>query len=250
MSDPLLVKGLADVLRKLDGFSDRRMAAAMATAMSRTASGLRAQLKVELARHIDRPTPYTLNSLMLKTATAQRLEAGVFFKNDKSGNNTPSTHYMLPQVEGGGRRDKRFERALKALGALPDGWLVVPGDGARIDSYGNVDKGQVLQVLAQLRAGGVGVEKGAATKRTRAQEKAGGQFFVSPVGGRRQPGVYQREFFGRNITPVFIFVRSISYRRQFDFYGLGQQYVDKTLPQEIERSIGEHIKRLAAKAGA
>ena len=242
MSMPIEVKGLAELQRALDGFSDRRMAAATATAMSRTAVALKAHLRGQIARHIDRPTAYTLNSLFVKGATADKLEARVFFKNDSTTGATPATRYLLPQVEGGARRPKRLELALQAMGALPQGWLLVPAAGARLDSYGNVERGQVQQILLQLRA------QVAAGKQAAAQRKAGGQFFVVPVGKGRAAGIYQRELIGSNVTPVFVFVKGASYRMRFDFYGIGQQFVREQLPKELKRSIGEHIQRLAAQA--
>lgn len=242
MSGPVQIKGLLELNKALDGFSDRRMAAATATAMSRTASSLRAHLKLQMARHIDRPTPYTLNSLYVKGATADRLDARVFFKHDATTAATPATRYLLPQVEGGVRRPKRFELALQAMGALPQGWRVVPAAGAQVDSHGNVERGQVVQILLQLRA------QVAAGKKTTSLRKAGGQFFVVPVGHGMAAGIYQRELIGANVTPVFVFVKSASYRMRFDFYGIGQQFVREQLPSELKRSIGEHIQRLAAQA--
>ena len=62
-----------------------------------------------------------------------------------------------------------------------------------------------------------------ARKQIRAQRKAGGRFFVVQPGGKMTPGVYQREFTGRNIAPVFVFVKATAYRRRFDFYGHGRR---------------------------
>jgi hypothetical protein len=87
-----------------------------------------------------------------------------------------------------------------------------------------------------------------ASKQIAAQRKAGGRFFVVPPGGRIAPGVYQREFAGRGITPVLIFVKRTAYTRRFDFDGIGQRFAAQRLPLEMKRAVDEHTKRLASKA--
>ena len=248
----ITVKGLEELRATLTEFSDRRFAAAIATALSRTAVQVRDKMRQEMVRTLDRPTPYTINSLYTVPATADRLEAKVRFKDDRAvSSGTPATYYMTPNVEGGQRRAKGLEKALRTVGVLPDGWLVVPGPGAVLDSYGNVSRGQIVQVLSQLRITIVaGSTRNMAFGKASiaAQRKAGGRYFVMKPGGKAAPGVYQREFMGSNITPVLLFVRSATYRKRFAFYDQGQSAAAPILTAEIERSVQEHIARLA-KAG-
>lgn len=244
--------GLDQAMRALsEGFSPRRLNAAMATALTRTALEIREVVKAELPRVLDRPTPYTMNSLFVRPATAQRLQAEVYFKDDRAGSGTPATKYLLPQVEGGSRRTKRLEVALQASGALPQGWFVVPGAGAKIDSFGNVSRGQIIQVLSQLRiqlvAGSSRNLPFDARKQITAQRKAGGRFFVIKPGAKgAAPGVYQREFFGGNITPVFIFVRKASYRPRLDFDGIAKREAQARLPRQLLQAIEQSAARLRA----
>ena len=65
--------------------------------------------------------------------------------------------------------------------------------------------------------------------------------------GKVQPGIYQRELIGRNIAPVFIFVKTANYKRRFDFYGLSRRVADAELRAQVERAISESSARLAAK---
>ena len=262
-----LTSNIDEVRQRFAEFSDRRFNAAMATALTRTAVQVRNAVQAEMPRVLDRPTPYTTRQLRYVPAKADRLAAAVGFNvvnvTDERGatiafrelgsyEDTPARKYLAPQIEGGSRRLKRLEVALQAAGALPDGWLTVPGQGARLDAYGNVSKGQVVQVLSQLRiqlvAGSSRNMSFDARKQINAQRKAGGRFFVvKPGEGKLQPGVYQREFIGRNITPIFIFVRSASYKRRFDFDGLTRRVADATLPQEIDRALSESLARLRAR---
>ena len=245
------LKGFDAATRALvDRFSERRLNAAAATALTRTALDARENVHKEMRRALDRPTPYTMNSLYVRPATASRPQAEVYFKDDRAGSGTPATRYLLPQVEGGSRRLKRFEVALKMAGHLPDGWFVVPGQGAKIDAYGNISKGQIIQVLSQLRitltAGFTRNMSFDARKQVTAQRKAGGRFFVIRPGAKGAlPGVYQREFAGRNISPVFIFVRSNTYRKRLAFYTVVQATVASRLPVHLQQAIADQAQRLA-----
>ena len=247
------VEGIEDLKRDLGDFSERRLNAAVATALTRTAVQVRDQIKAELPKVFDRPTPYTMNSLFARPARADRLESRVFFRDELAvtQQGTPATNYLLPHVDGTPRRLKRLERSLQAAGALPSGWFVVPGQGAPLDGFGNVSRGTIIQVLSQLRITLVsGFTRNLSFDRGReaaAIRRAGGRYFVIPPGGNLQPGIYQRETIGRNITPVFIFVQSVAYQRRFDFYGMAKRFSDAALPAQVERAVRESAARLRAR---
>lgn len=258
-----ITSNLADVRRQLADFSDRRFNAALATALTRTAAQVRTEVLARMPTLLDRPSPYTLRQLRYVGASANRLAAAVGFNvvsvtdqmgapigfRDLGAGETPAGRYLQPQIAGGSRQRKRLEVALAAIGALPAGWFITPGQGAKIDAYGNVSRGQIIQVLSQLR-----VQLVAGTQRNMAQgaagiaaqRKAGGRFFVVQPGGRTQPGIYQREFIGRNVTPVFVFVKSASYRKRFDFDGIAGGLADRILPDQVQRSLSEQLERLRA----
>ena len=260
------VTGLQDLQREFKDFSERRLRAAAATALTRTAVTLRRELLGQLSQAFDRPTPYTLRQLRYVGATAQRLAAGVGFNvaaiTDERGavmryadlgpGETPAGRYLTPNIEGGTRRAKRLEEALRAIGALPADWFAVPGQGANLDAYGNMTRGQVVQILSQLRvqfvAGSTRNMSRVAREQIAAQRKAGGRFFVAPVGGKLAPGIYQRELLGRNITPVVIFVRGVTYRRRWDFYREARAIADRELPAQLDRALAESLQRLRARS--
>src|SRR5450830_1021925 len=60
---------------------------ALKTALNTTATQVRDGLRSEIQRTIDRPTPYTLNSLFIRAATAQNLEATVWLKDERATSN-------------------------------------------------------------------------------------------------------------------------------------------------------------------
>lgn len=256
----------ADTLRQqIKGLSDRRLAAAVATALTRTAVAARKAVQAALPATFDRPTPYTVRQVKYVGATAAKPVAAVGFNVEAIGDihgrivryaatapgETPASVYLQPQIEGGRRGAKRLEVALRAAGALPADWFAVPGQGAKLDAFGNMSRGQIIQVLSQLRiqllAGSQRNLSDDARSQIRAQRRAGGRFFVVKPGAKIQPGVYQREFFGRNITPVLIFVRSTNYRKRFDFDGLVNGIVSQRLTGEVQRAIAETTAKAFAR---
>jgi hypothetical protein len=250
------LEGLKEAQQSLKGFSDRRMAATLATALTRTAVEVKAGVQKELPRVFDRPTPYTINSLFVKPARADRLEAEVFFKDEfgTSRLGIPATKYLLPEVRGGARRSKGFEKALRKAGVLPFGRFAMPAAGAQLDAYGNVNRGQLIQILSQLRitltAGHQRNMSFDARKQIRAQQRAGGRFFVKRDRKGGPPGIYQRELIGRNVTPVFIFTRPPNYRPRFPFDAIATKLSDASLPRNVQRALQEQIARLAARGAA
>jgi hypothetical protein len=230
-------------------FSQRRINAAAATALTYTALDGKKAVEREMRAVLDRPNPYTMRQVRIESARADKLQAAVEWKDDY-GYTVP---YLLPQVEGGSRRAKRFEKALQAAGHLPQGWFAVPAPGARLDAFGNISRGQIIQILSQLRitllAGTTRNLSFDARKQINAQRRAGGRFFVIKPGAKKQAGVYQREFYGRDVTPVLFFVRSVRYRQRLDFDGVVRREVAQRLPVHIERTVNDHLRRLLAKAG-
>ena len=247
------LKGLDQVRKNLQGFSERRGNAAIATALTRTAVKIKQAVTQELPKVIDRPTRYTLNAFYVDTATANRLSASVYLKGIFKS--SPRNHYLVPLIDGGDRNIKRFEKALQAKGAMPVGWHTVPGAGARIDANGNVSRGQIAQIISQLGtellSGYTNTPQSLKAKMA-AQRKAGGQFIAAMPGNRLKlkPGIYQRERIGRNLSPVLIFVKSTAYKQRIDFDGIAKRTIDQHLKPEMDRAVAEQVARLAQKGAA
>ncbi len=261
------IKGLNELRAALTDFSERRLNAAVATALTRTAVKVKNEMAQKVEQAFDRPTPYTMRQLRYVPASADRLVSAVGFgivavtddrgevmRYQDMGTDTPAAKYMAPHIDGGPRRPKRLEQALQALGALPKGWVTVPADGAPLDGFGNVSRAAVVQILSQLRVQLVsGTDRnmsGDARKQIAAQRRAGGRYFVVPVGGKGRPGIFQREFVGRNITPVFWFASEARYTKKFDFQKDANELAVAMLPAEISKAVAEAAARLAAKGAA
>jgi hypothetical protein len=215
-------------------------------ALTRTAQKAVPAVQHEMRDVFRNPTPYTLAGLRVEPATKTRLTATVMLK-DEATKATPAAKYMLPQIRGGQRGQKRFERALQAVGAMPAGFRAVPGAGARLDAFGNMSRGQIVQLLAYFRAFPEAGYKANMTAEARARlargskRKQGYAYFVGRPGDRLPLGIYQRTnfAFGSAIKPVLLFVRSAVYTERFDMEYVVEKTVEKEFAGEFARAMVE-----------
>lgn len=295
MKIDIKVQGIKELQEQFKDFSERRLRASVATAMTRTAVAVRNEMQRKMDSAIDRPTTYTRRNLRYTAATAKGLQATVGFDievsqdmygratgyTDLGRGQTPVGKYMHDQIEGGPRRDKRFEIALRRVGILPAGWFAVPGERAKIDAFGNQSPGEIRQILSWLDAAELLAgsrqnmrAEGRAKRMQGTKKKAGWAYHVirpgqvlkrswarntSAAGPSRsrgtkkmQPGIYRqtRHALGNRVEPIMIFVKSAQYKPRWDFYGDARREVDKVYPVEIQRAIDESAARLAARASA
>lgn len=215
----------------------------VASALTWTALEVRKGLRDEMQRVFDRPTRFTLNSLFVKGAKANDLTAVVWLK-ERSALGGP--HYLEPQIFGGPRPLKAFEKRLQRAGLLPPGMYAVPGEGARMDSYGNMSRGQIVQILSQLRTfTEAGFDAHPTTsRRSRRNVAKAGRFFVGRPGGGKLPlGVWQR--LPSKVVPVLIFVRAPRYMQRFKFYEVAERIGRQQFPLQLERAAREAAARRA-----
>lgn len=250
------VSGDAEIIKALKPFIGIDKAATTAAAKSLTFSAQDTQdyLRSEMEKIFDRPTRFTLNSLRIKSATRNNLQAAVYFK-DISGR---AQHYLVPQVEGGERPQKGLEQRLKR--ARPAGLgpheFLVPTKYAQFDGYGNVKRAQIIRISSQLKIldteGGFNASP---TKSRRSRRKrARYQYFWSPgrgeFNGRQihlERGIWERIItgFGVGVRPVFLAVEEVKYKQRFDFYGDGQRFARDRFALHFDRQLSREL----AKAG-
>lgn len=250
------VRGLDAVKQQLvERFSARRMNAAMATAATRTVREIAKQWQQQFAESFDRPTPATMRSVRTTMATATKLQAEVAIRDQVQGGGVPPVEWLAPEEKGGRRSIKRFEAALQAQGSMPRGWRAVPGPGAKLDAFGNVSRGQIVQVIAQLGSQySPGyqrvISKSAAKRAARAVQL--GRAYVAILPGdknaKRTPGVYERR--GRGLLPVFLFVSGVQYRKRLRLVEQAQAEAGPLMQRELIRALDESATRLAARGGA
>lgn len=231
----------AEIARRYQDMARKQLNFAIARALSRTAVKVKAAEISEMKDVFDRPTPYALNSVYVKSATKQELTARVGLKDDTS-KGTPASKFLGPQIAGGLRGLKRFEKALRSKGFLPDGMIAVPGSGAKLDAYGNMDRGQIVQMLSYLQAFGDVYGNNMTAKRQKSfRKRTSRAYFVGrPADGKLPLGVWQRVNFaqGNALKPILLFVSAPHYEsNRFDFFYVAELTVKKEFMPELRRSL-------------
>jgi hypothetical protein len=197
----------------------------------------------------DRPTPWTLNSLYLKAATKAKPSARVWFK-DFAPKGTPANTYLQPEVFGGSRNPKRLEKAMQAMGYLKQGEFLVPAQGAKLDTYGNMQRGQIVQILSAFRAfSGVGFNANAtgSQRSQRKQTRSGAAlYFWGTVHG--ETGIWQRvntSAFGKGARPIMLVTNgSPKYRVRFPFFAIAENTVAANYQTIATKAIDETLRTM------
>lgn len=224
-----------DVRRALRALSERDAPFVTAYALTQTAKDIKAAEVETMQSVFDRPTRFTLNALYVKPATKQDLVAEVYFK-DGFGS-VPAWRYLGPQVEGGARVHKAFERRLIRAGLMQSDEFAVPGSGVKLDSFGNIAGSTIERILSQLGAAEqkAGAQANQTKKsRARAKKKGIGRYFVLRSGGPGNAdrnvaaGIYYRADL-QAMLPVIMFVRAPRYQKRFLFYERAGAVFDQKL---------------------
>jgi hypothetical protein len=246
---------LDGLVKQLQRLNARGISFATQRATNNVAFKVRDAWKTKAAQVFDRPTPFTRNAVLVQRAGTFRSASGftgtgtevarVFIRDEAAGI-TPQV-YLQQQVVGGERRLKRHERALQAAGVLPSGFFVVPGEGVKLDNFGNVRPGQITRILSALRASNDAGQNQTDNSRAKARRRNAAVIFALPAQrGRLLPGVYERR--GRAITPLLIFVRGARYRPRFDIFQYAREVVQREAVPEMQKQVVSEIDRALAKA--
>lgn len=244
----------SDLVSRTSAWSEAARAQApfaTAVALTRTAQDGKRAVESALPAVLDRPTPYTMGGFRLWPATKIKLRAEVDFR-DSFGKGSHARDYLAPQVFGGERKAKAFERSLQRVGLLPVGMAAVPGSAAKLDAYGNMARGQIVQLLSYLRAFGEQGYRANITAKRKDALAAGGKgkrgvaYFVGRPGGGRQPlGIWQRDDFGAlgsSIKPVVLFVKAPTYRKRLDVKGITDRVITERFPVHLTTSMQQAMR--------
>lgn len=242
MKGSITANGLDDALAALQQLDAGLASRALADALNHTANQARQVLKVDMSSVFDRPTPWTLNSIRILNATPASLEAALWVKDESGGKNPFSAEdYLLPQVEGGERIKRRSEGYLREAGILPAGRFIVPAAGARLDAYGNIQRGHMMQILSGLKAMKLSGSDSAATDSKRSLRKGHALAFFVMKRGKTPIGIAERR--GENVIMVLAFVRQPQYRERFKFHDVVRRVAenDGQLEANIDKAIANAL---------
>jgi hypothetical protein len=207
---------------------------ALANALNDCARQAVVEYRAALPKIFDRPTPFTLNSAYAYgSARKDNLQATVALRFT-APKGTPAEKYLAPQIEGGERHMKRFERRMAAN--MPGIGQMIPGRDASLDAYGNVSRGEIQKILSQLRMSGENNVSDATLRRLRRKKllvktaRGDSQYFIARSKQGGALGIWKLLSKG-HVGPVFFFARRPPhYTKHLDFAGL------------ITASYGRHIE--------
>ena len=225
---------IAQMIREVRGIPTRVIPSAVRNALNSTAKiAVEKYLPDEMRRVFDRPTPYALNSLRVEEATKENLVARVMVK-DKAGAGVVPEKFLLAEVEGGSRRQKGMESALSYAGILRGSERAVPGDGIKLNAFGNVSGAMVRSILARVEKTGGKTAKG----------RKGSGIFAGQIGKTR--GIWERSGTGksRKLKPLFIFTQTQpQYRSRLDFTGVVERVANKYFREEFSKAVDDLMKK-------
>lgn len=256
---------IKDVIAAARDVPARVLPYAAATAITRTAKVAQRRIEAEMPRVFQGPTRYTLNSLYLEPANKDKLSARVAIKTKAGNSAVPSENFLYPQVFGGARREKRFEKSLGYAGVLSsDRWAITARNSELMDASGNTPASKIIQLLSYFRgfteqgyysnATAKSKARRAKKGRTKSGYKTinGVEYFVSYGPGerlgRRQhlaPGIYRRKgIHGSDIAPVLIFAkRTPKFTRRLDFQGIASRTAADTFPAEFQTAAASILAK-------
>lgn len=241
---------IKEVIAELGRVAEDQIPFATSLAINRTTERARVAVRGEMERIFDNPTPWVLNSLRVIRSTKVNLNAEVGFKDR---NSVESSRSMIePHVFANTRRYKAMEVRLFKAGLMPTDYYAVPGAGAKLDSFGNISRGQVSQLLNVLQtykeAGFNKADDRTVARLAKGNAKKGVYgfvYWVNPVGSRKGahllPGVYQRIAtpFGSSLKPVLIFVQRKAYKKTLNFFEISTQTFNANFRTEFAKALIE-----------
>lgn len=232
---------IADIIAAARDVPARVVPYAASAALTRVAKLGQQALQREMPAVFDRPIAYTLNSIRTVPSTTQTLAARVAVKDAAKNNGTLPENYLFPEVFGGPRKEKRFERAMRYAGLLQGRERAVLGQEAPLDAAGNLKRGEMQRILTATRSAFDPYQNKTGSAKSKKNAK-NAPYFAARLG--RTWGIWRRD--GADPRPVLIFVtKQPTYRKRLDFEGI----VERTARAEFEREFLRSANAIRARRG-
>jgi len=236
--------------KALGAIAESQLPFALAKTLTQTAKAAVGDVQGEMKRAFDRPTRYTLNVFGIIPATKQKLQAEILPRSF-AGKGNIAWEYLDPEVIGGPRKPKRFEKRLQYK--VPGTSFLVPGKAAKLDASGNMSRGQITKILSGIGAlGDQSATRQSAKRSKRLLVSHGGingserritnsDYFIAKARKSGKPlAIYQLQSRGR-VVPVMIFTRRPAYKKRFNFAPAIERSVRATMPALFTRNLTDAI---------
>ena len=260
------IKGVEQVQGYLEALIKNQLPFATMNAANDLAFEIRTAEIAKIKEVFDRPKPQTMKNVFVRKASRENPVAIVLFDQIY---NKGIDEYMMANIVGGQRVMKPSERRL--------GKFYVPGMGAKMDAFGNMQGGQITQILSRLcRFGDVAGysmnQTAASAKRRGSGSKATEYFMLTQQRGGLQPGIYQRTaksgghtsignqksvrgkagafqsggsglIRGRGAVPVMLFTKAApSYKPRWPFFQEAQRIIDTRTQAVFTKRIQDALR--------
>jgi len=210
---------------------------AVSTALNDTAFDAKKRLAEHAKRVFNNPRPMTINSgYVYNKSTPETLRAKIGLKDFLPKGTDPEI-YLRPQIYGGGRAQKRFEKALiRKFPAFGRSAYFVPAmqNTEFLDRYGDLRGSLVTQMLSHLQAFPEQGYKGNIKNPKKAL-----YFPVIRRGdyGMLHPGIYKRDALGSENFKAVVYAvkKEPQYRKRFFYFETVEKSARLTFPVSFSR---------------
>ena len=195
------ITGVDAVKRMLDDVGKKQIPFATSLAINKVAFISRKNIQGKMKEVFDRPTRFTLNSVLYEKSTKKKLYATIFLADIDTKIFGKTSDYMRVQTEGGKRNQKGIESKLayQLQDASFEKRWIVPARGQKLDKHGNLPRGEWNRIISALS---LSTELGYSANITPASKKRNRRratYFITPFGVMKRTGK-------RTVKPVLYFL--------------------------------------------
>lgn len=210
-------------------------------ALSDTVDDLDKRQKLEMKQVFNNPKPYVLGGLKKVYPGGKSgdvAKAGTFFAYFPVGKSPEDI--VKPHVFGGSRRQKRNEYRLNQIGLNRGGYTIMGNDYPK-DSSGDIPGARYTQMLSQLGALSDMARK--ALPKSKQKDRKGTSYYIIKRGG---VPIAIGERTGATTRIMLVFARNVQYRKsvKYDYFDIGRNQVEWSLPFHFNRIINRYISRM------
>jgi len=165
-------------------------------------------------------------------------EAGTYFAYFPVGKSPEDI--VKPHVFGGSRRKKRNEQRLNQIGLNRGGFTIMGNDYPR-DASGDIPGARYTQMLHQI--GALSDMARQALPKSKQKDRKGTSYYIIKRGG---VPIAIGERTGASTRIMLVFARNVGYRKnvKYDYFDIGRNQVEWSLPLHFNRIINRYISRM------
>ncbi len=239
----LNITGLDAVKAQLGSMAKQANFAA-SKALNTTAFAINTRLKADMSSTFaGGATAYSLRAFKVDKSTKVNLEAAVTLRTDNQAAALPYSKALGHLFTGGQRNYKKIEGALRARKLLPSGLSIAPGDGMRLDQYGNMNRGQLTELMSMMLARPTTMRTIRKTGKGKTAKMVD-YFAVQPGAKTRlHPGIYKRVETGKTsaVDAMILYIKPVTYRKLIDIDKLGRDVVAKTFQSAFDAELTQAL---------